>query len=316
MKLKGKTIAITGGTGFLGHHLVKRLVQEGARPVLLIQPNDQTWRIGGFGENVALVRVGLYNETELRAAFREIAPVIVVHLAGWMERKRDFELIPRMLEAHLFSTVNILKTIDPQVTRLVVNTGTSEEYGEQPDPFSESLPIDAVSPYSASKGAATVMAAYMSKAIDTPVVTMRPFIVYGPGQLHDTLIPFLIKGVLERREVKLTEGLQRRDFLFVADLVECYCRAMECLDNFHGPEIFNVGSGVGTRVCDVVHEIARILDGAQYLKIGAIPMRPGEPESMVADITKATERLGWEPRVSLAEGLRETIAWWQGRYDS
>ena len=310
MKLEMSKVLVTGGTGFLGHHVVKALLDRKAAVTLLIQPHEKTWRLDDIESNVNIVKATLANREETKMAVREIRPEVIVHFAGMMERRRDLSILDDLNNHHIVSTINIILSSDPEVTKLVINTGTSEEYGEQADPFVETLPINPVSPYSASKGAATIMATYLSKAIGVPVVTMRPFITYGPGQIHDTLIPFLIKGVLEKKTVELTEGLQYRDFIFVDDLVSCYLAVIEKSASIKTPGIFNVGTGKKMRVRDVVETIADLMNGQDYLKIGARPMRPGEPESMVADVQKAEEILEWVPEVSLRDGLERTIAWW------
>jgi len=310
MKIKNRKVLLTGGTGFLGHHVVKALLDRKADVTLLIQPNEKTWRLDVIKSNVNIIKASLANREETRIAVQNVQPEVIIHFAGWMERQRDVAILDDMYEHHVASTVNLILAADPGVTKLILNTGTSEEYGEQADPFVETLPIDPVSPYSASKGAATLMSTYLSKAIGLPVVTMRPFITYGPGQVHDTLIPFLIKGVLQKKTVELTEGLQYRDFIFVDDLVSCYLAAIEKAESIKFPHVFNVGTGRKTRVRDVIETISDLTNGQDYLKIGARPMRPGEPESMVANIQKAEEVLEWIPRVSLREGLEKTIDWW------
>ena len=310
MKLGNRKFLLTGGTGFLGHHVVKALLDRKADVTLLIQPHEKTWRLDGIDSNVNIIKATLTNREETKKAVRQVQPDVIIHFAGWMERRRDVAILDDMSEHHVASTINLILAADPETTKLVINTGTSEEYGEQADPFVETLPIDPVSPYSASKGAATVMATYLSKAIGLPVVTMRPFITYGPGQVHDTLIPFLIKGVLQKKTVELTEGLQYRDFIFVDDLLSCYLAVIEKAESIRAPHVFNVGTGRKTRVCDVIETIADLTNGQDYLKVGARPMRPGEPESMVANIRKAKELLEWSPKVSLREGLGKTIAWW------
>ena len=310
MKLENRKVLLTGGTGFLGHHVVKALLDKKADVTLLVQPHEKTWRLDGIESNVNIIKATLTDAEETKKAIQEVKPEVIIHFAGWMERRRDVTILDDMYEHHVSSTMNLILAAEPKVTRLILNTGTSEEYGEQSDPFIETLPIDPVSPYSASKGAATVMATYLSKAIGLPVVTMRPFITYGPGQVHDTLIPFLIKGVLQKKTVELTEGLQYRDFIFVDDLVSCYLAVIEKEESIKSPQVFNVGTGQKTRVRDVIETIADLMNGEDYLKIGARPMRPGESESMVADIQKTKEFLGWAAKISLREGLGKTIAWW------
>jgi len=310
MKFEKTKVLLTGGTGFLGHHSVKALLSRKADITLLIQPHEKTWRLDGIGPNVSIVNTQLTNREETRTVVKNVSPDVIIHFAGMMERRRDVSILDDLNKHHVINTINLIRAADPEVTKLIINTGTSEEYGEQADPFVETLPIDPVSPYSASKGAATVMATYLSKAIGLPIVTMRPFITYGPGQLHDTLIPFLIKGVLQKKTVELTEGLQYRDFLYVDDLVSCYLAVIEKSETLTGPESFNVGSGQNTRVRDVIETIADLLNGHDYLKIGARPMRAGEVMSMIADIQKAEKFLDWKPLVALRDGLRKTIDWW------
>jgi len=310
MKLEGTKVLLTGGTGFLGHHIARALLDREADVTLLIQPHEKTWRLERIGAKINQVKCRLTSRDETRSAVQKVQPGVIIHLAGRMERRRDLSILDDLLGHHVASTVNLIRAADQKTTRLVINTGTSEEYGEQDDPFVETLPADPVSPYSATKASATAMATYLSKAIGIPVITMRPFITYGPAQLHDTLIPFLIKGVLQRKNVELTAGLQYRDFVFVDDLVACYLATIDKAETFTGPEIFNVGSGKKIQIREVIETIANLLDGQEYLKIGARPMRAGEPASMIADIQKAKETLGWEPVVPLNEGLKKTIDWW------
>ncbi len=310
MKIENTKVLLTGGTGFLGHHIVKALLDRQAEVTVLIQPQEKTWRLERIGTTINQVKGRLTSKEETKAAVLAAQPEVIIHLAGIMERRRDLSILDDLIDHHLFSTINVIQAADHERTKLVINTGTSEEYGEQDDPFSETLPIDPVSPYSATKASATATATYLSKAVGIPVITMRPFITYGPGQLHDTLIPFLIKGVLQKKTVELTEGLQYRDFIFVDDLTACYLAAIEKAETFTGPEIFNIGSGQRLQIRDVIETIAGLLDGQAYLKIGARPMRAGEPPSMIADIRKAKEHLDWQPAVSLKEGLKKTIDWW------
>jgi len=180
--IKNSKVLLTGGTGFLGHHVFKALCDKAADVTLLIQPHDKTWRLDGMKSKFNMIKASLTDREETQKAVQEVQPEIIVHFAGWMERNRDVAILNDMYEHHVSSTINLILAANPKVTRLILNTGTSEEYGEQSDPFAETLPIDPVSPYSASKGASTVMATYLSKAIGVPVVTMRPFITWSrPG---------------------------------------------------------------------------------------------------------------------------------------
>ena len=310
MKIEETQILVTGGSGFLGHHVVKALSARHAGVFLLLQPHENPWRLKALEQSCQIVKARLSDRKAVHQALQTVRPEVIIHFAGRMERRRDILLLDDLTQHHLTNTLNLILAADSATTRLIINTGTSEEYGEQPDPLHESLPPDPVSPYSATKAAATTMAIYLSKATGIPVLTMRPFIVYGPGQIHDTLIPFLIKGVLQKQTVELTEGLQYRDFLYVDDLVACYLAAIEKSESFTGPDIINVGSGQKTRVRDVVMTISELTDGDEYLRIGAKPMRPGETSSMIANIEKARKVLEWAPRIPIRDGIQRTVHWW------
>ena len=311
MKINKKKILITGGAGFIGYHIVNALLNQEADVTILLQPYEKTWRLELIKNKINIVKDSLVNQEGIRSLIKKTSPEVIIHLAGLMERRRDLSILEELHKYHVIGTINLLRSIDKKTTKLIINTGTSEEYGEQVDPFLETMATDPVSPYSATKAATTAIAIYLSKATGVPIVTMRPFIIYGPFQLHDTLIPFLIKCALQKKMIDLTEGLQYRDFLYVTDLVSCYLSVIEKAESIMGHEILNVGSGHPTKIHDVIKTLAGQLDAHDLLRIGARKMRAGETPSMIADIKKAKELIGWQPKVTLEEGLRATIDWWR-----
>ncbi|HEU0316327.1 MAG TPA: NAD-dependent epimerase/dehydratase family protein, partial [Solirubrobacteraceae bacterium] len=137
----------------------------------------------------------------------------------------------------------------------------------------------------------------------------RLFFLYGPGEAPGRFVPGITRQLLAGEPAPMTAGTQVRDFLHVADAGAAF--AALAGGESQGP--VNVASGVGVSLRDVAALVARSAGGAEHLRVGAIPTRPGDPRSLVADVTRLHEDVGWRPRLSLEEGIAQSVAWWRGR---
>jgi nucleoside-diphosphate-sugar epimerase len=200
--------------------------------------------------------------------------------------------------------------------RRVVHTSTSEVYGTaQYIPIDEKHPLQGQSPYSASKIGADKIAESFYRSFDVPVVTLRPFNTYGPRQSTRAVIPTIITQALTRDEVKLGSLDPMRDFTFVTDTANGFMRVAEA-DNVLGEEI-NLGNDNTIRIGDLVEKIFGIIGKTPKITTDAQRIRPGKSEVMKlwASNQKAKEMMGWEPRITLDEGLRLTIEWISSHLD-
>jgi nucleoside-diphosphate-sugar epimerase len=201
-------------------------------------------------------------------------------------------------------------------TRRVIHTSTSEVYGTaQYVPIDESHPLQGQSPYSASKIGADRVAESFYRSFNLPVVTIRPFNTYGPRQSARAVIPTIISQALNREEVKLGSLDPSRDFTFVADTVEGFLRVASA-DHVLGEEI-NLGNDNTIRIGDLVEKIFGLIGRNPRVMIDPQRIRPDKSEvlKLWASNQKAKELIGWEPRVSLDEGLRRTIDWISAHLD-
>lgn len=254
---------------------------------------------------------------DVRSLVRPIAsarPDIVFHLAGVTDVRKlgnEFEQIDRAVEDNLKGTLHLLESVHRAGIPLgrLVATGGLEEYGTGASPYDEAQRESPVSPYSASQTATTHFCQMLHRRIQLPIVTLRPALVYGPAQSVDFFIPALIVRCLEGGDFDMTAGQQRRDLLYVEDLVDAYLRA--AMDPSAIGEVINVGSGVAVPIRDVAAAVVRLTGARTRLGVGVIPERATEITHLVCTNEKAARLLGWLPTTSLEDGLVQTIAWYR-----
>jgi len=305
--LRGADILVTGACGFIGSHLTRRLVEDGA--IVHAVDVSEPWRISDVRDRIDFKLLDLTDYNGVKRLVDEVKPVKVFHLAAKVNVKRDFNFLDDMIRVNLGGTTNLLRALDGASYDCFVNTGTCEEYGDNPAPFREEQKPNPVSPYSASKVASTVFCMMYHKTLGCPIVTLRPFLTYGPMQEPTMLIPEVITSALEKKSFKMTEGMQTREFNYVSDIVDGFVRA-SVKKNAVG-EVINIGNGAEYRIRDVVAKIIKLMGSPIKPQVGALPYRPGEAMHFYCDNTKARRLLGWKPKVGLDEGLEKTIDWYE-----
>lgn len=304
--LQGTRILVTGAAGFIGRHLCTALADLGARVFALRRPASSAT---AWDDRLEWCEADVADKEAIAAVIRHAAPQRVIHLAARTSVERGFHPSEAMIATNLQGTINLLQALEGIDYACFVQTGTAEEYGAGTAPFRESAPLKPVSAYSASKAAATLFSEMYHRTLGCPIVILRPFLVYGPGQPPDKLIPQAILAALTHRDFPMTTGEQTREFTYIDDIVKGYLQAVTT-PGAVGHTI-NLGTGETHRVIDVVRQIMQLTGSRMTLKIGAIPTRPGEIWTYQCDNTKARKILGWKPAVSLSEGLRKTIGWYR-----
>lgn len=299
--LEGRRVLVTGATGFLGRHLIPAIVAAGGQPILMVRPGAPV------PAKHDVVHADLEDGTALRRELQRSAPDVVFHLAAATDPSRRRDLSRRMLAANFLATVALAEAAADCGAHRFVFTGTCEEYGHQTPPFSETLPPDPLSPYSASKAAATIWLRMMQQTHGLPAVILRPFLVYGPGQQPPRLVPSACAAALEGRDFPMTSGRQRRELTYVADVVEGLIRAAVARDAVG--EIINLGAGEEHTVLSIVETIYRLAGGRGSPRPGELEDRPNDMQRFCADTTRAKRVLDWTARTPLTQGLEATLDW-------
>ncbi|MGH7789087.1 MAG: NAD-dependent epimerase/dehydratase family protein [Candidatus Binatia bacterium] len=304
-----KKVLVTGGSGFIGSHLVRRLVDLGADVSVTVKYNSviDNVRLVKLWDQLTTVEADLRNFSSL-AVLQQLRPQVIFHLAAYNHVGDSFAQFAEAISSNAEATTNLLEAYEGY--ERFVYTSTSEVYGFQEIvPFREDSTPFPLSPYAVGKYSGELYARLKHRSQGRPVAVIRPFNAYGPYQSARAIIPELILRCLTGQEVATTLGEQTRDFNFVANLVDGFL-AVASHDAAIG-EVWNVGGGVETPIRTLVETIHRLTGEKSVLKIGALPYRPGEIWRMHADSTRARETLGWVPKVDLTQGLEITVEWFR-----
>lgn len=307
---KNLRVLVSGPDGFIGSHLVRELLNLGAKLYCVVEPKSSLWRIEDIRDKVTIIEYDICSP-KLKNEIKKINPIKAFHLASFVDARRDISLLERMSMVNVLGTVNFMSGLGGTDCEAIVNTGTCEEYGDNKAPFKETdLPLP-VSPYSASKTAATFYCRMLHGSFKMPIVTLRPFLTYGPGQVSNMFIPSLIESSLKGHDFEMTRGEQTREFNYVTDIVDGFVRAGSNTKVIG--RIINIGCGKDYKIKDVAGKIVSMTGSGIKLKRGMLSYRGGEARRFYCDNTLATKLLGWKAKVNLDEGLRRTIEWWKKR---
>lgn len=306
-----KRVVLTGGTGFVGANLAHRLVAEGHQTHLLVRPGFSPWRIESILDRVTLHEVNVCDADRVQAALGTIEPAWIFHLAahGAYSWETDAEQITR---TNVVGTKNLIGAALDTGVEMVVNTGSSSEYGRQDHAPLETEPATPDTPYGIAKAAATAMCVDVATARGARVCTLRLYSVYGPYEDPRRFLPSLIVHGRRGMFPPLVSAATARDFVFVDDVVDAYLAAARHTSAGPGA-IYNVGTGVQTTIGEAVEVARRVLAIPGEPQWGRMPPRVWDTDTWVADSRKIRAELGWAPRVTFAEGF-ERMALWLDRH--
>src|SRR5580698_6330310 len=253
-ELKGARVLVTGATGFLGSYVVRRLLAEGATVfgVSSSISSNTPERLLGVIDDMQLLEANLRDASAIDQVVKAARPELVIHQAAFTHVGKSFSRIDENIQSNIQGTVNLLTALEGNFTRFV-NIGSGDVYGDAPVPFHEDGPVRPASPYAVSKYAAERFCRMFHQAYDWPIVCLRPFNVYGPQQSPDRIIPELIMSALNGHDLKMTEGRQTREFMYVDDVADAFVRALT-QPGIDG-EVINVSRGEEVAIRDMAQTV-------------------------------------------------------------
>jgi len=279
-------VLVTGATGFIGSHLIPKLIDKGYDVWSM-----ERYITGRIGQThiVKTVYADLVDGFTVRKALRIVQPDVVVHLASISPVAYSYDHPQEVMQTNLIGTINLAESCLREVHN----------------------PLCPCSPYAVSKVACEHYLNYMKEAYDFPVTILRPFNTYGRKNDYHFLIEKTIVQMLTRNVVELVDPNPVRDWLYVEDHVNAY---LTCLGNPKAiGHVFNFYTGKGYTVKETVDKIAELIEFKGEIRWGSAPQRPVESKVIIGSYEKAKRMLGWEPKYSLEEGLKETIAFWRNK---
>lgn len=315
MSLRRKRVLVTGGMGFIGSHLVERLIQEAAAVRVL----------GRYNSNGNL---GWLEASPLRGEFEPVLGDvrdpdcvraccdgidIVFHLAALIGIPYSYQAPSSYVETNVQGTLNVLQAVRQGSVSRLIHTSTSEVYGTALSvPISEGHPLQGQSPYSATKIAADKLVESFYLSFNVPAVTARPFNTFGPRQSTRAVIPTVITQALTGKAVKLGSLTPTRDFNYVENTVDGFLALAKAGDQTLG-RTYNLGFGKEISIKDLSTLIFEVCGQTLPVETQADRLRPqkSEVDRLLADNTMAKSDLGWQPRIGLREGLERTVEWFR-----
>jgi NAD dependent epimerase/dehydratase len=306
-------VLVTGAGGFIGSHLSERLVELGADVrgfFRYTSGGSRGWIEHAYAEirdAIEPVLGDLRDADAVQDAVR--GTELVFHLGALIGIPYSYVHPRETFETNETGTLNVVTAARDHDVSLLVHTSTSETYGTATYvPIDEKHPLQAQSPYSATKIAADKLAESFQHSFALPLTTVRPFNTYGPRQSSRAEIPTIASQALHGTTVALGHLSPTRDFTYVSDTVEGFIRAATAAAI---GQTFNLGSGEEISVGDLVDLVGEILGKQLHVEHDPRRDRPesSEVDRLVSDNTRAREVLGWEPTVSLRDGLRRTLEW-------
>jgi NAD dependent epimerase/dehydratase len=317
MNLRGARVLVTGAGGFIGSHLVEALIEEGCRVKAFVHYNSfNSWgwldTVPKSKEREIEVFSGdIRDPNGVREAIKGIN--VVFHLAALIGIPYSYHSPDTYVDTNVKGTLNVLQACRDLKTQRVIVTSTSEVYGTANYvPIDEAHPLQGQSPYSASKIGADKIAESFFRSFDLPVTTVRPFNTYGPRQSARAVIPTIITQLLMgETKIRLGSIYPTRDLNYVSDTCKGFVKLARS-DSAVGKEI-NIGSGQEVSVGDLADMLISIVNPEARVIVDDGRKRPekSEVERLLCDNGLIRSLTDWESEISLQEGLRRTIEWFE-----
>ena len=292
-------ILVIGGTGFIGHHLLRATQRKGWQitSVSLNPPSKER-----FVDSVRYLHFDLSDRSLVKKHLGKDFDY-VVNLGGYINHQLFRDRGHKMIDTHFTALKYLLEILPRHKLKRFVQIGSSDEYGNASAPQHEELREEPISSYSLAKVASTHFLQMLYRTENFPSVILRLFLTYGPGQDTGRFLPQIFRGCLDDSAFPTSAGEQLRDFCYVDDTV---CAILQALNvpKVDG-EVFNIASGEPVSIREMIQKVCTLTRSGmpQY---GVVPYRPLENMALYANISKAKQILQWEPTTSLDKGLQKT----------
>jgi UDP-glucuronate 4-epimerase len=312
-----KVVLVTGGAGFIGSHLVERLLADGRR-VIVVDNFDSFYDPAIKRRNISvamehdryrLVEADIRDVAAVEALFASEPIDAVIHLAARAGVRPSIEQPGLYTSVNLSGTTTLLEACGRHKVGRFVFGSSSSVYGNNDKvPFSEEDPVDRpISPYGATKKAGVVLCYSFHHLPGMKLACLRFFTVFGPRQRPEMAIHKFARLLADGGQVEqYGDGSSARDYTYVGDIVEGIVRALDGCESYH---IWNLGGSHTTRLSELVQKIADGLGVAANVR--ELPFQPGDVERTWADVSRAESELGWKPAVPFDEGLALFLTWFE-----
>ena len=301
-------ILLTGGTGFVGSHLLERLLELNKKVILLKRSFSDTWRINEFIENKNLILKNTDDEN-LDDIFNQYDINGIFHLASISQREINSEIISKMIDSNIKLPTQLLENSINNNVKFFINTGSVYEYELNNPPISETTKISPFNLYASTKTAFENILKFYSDNYDINCSTLKLFTPYGPKDNENKITPYLIVNSLKKEKIHVKSPTKTLDLVYVNDVVDSYIEVMNNISKFNEYNSFNIGTGIGTTIKSLLDIIESNIGKNENVTFGDL-----EDDQVMCSNDKIKEKINWSPKIKLENGIKLTIDYYNDIY--
>ena len=303
-----KYVILTGGTGFIGSHVLEKLLKLNKKVILLKRSFSDLWRINEFIRNENLVLKNI-DEENLNDIFYQYDIEGIFHLASNAQRDIDLDIITNMINTNITFPTKLLEASANNNVKFFINTGSVYEYQLNQPPISEKTKIKPFNLYASTKIAFEDILKFYSNNYDLNCSTLKLFTPYGPKDNENKIIPYLIINSIKKENIFVKSPNKTLDLIYVKDVVDCYISLMNNISKFKEYETFNVGTGIGNTIRDVLKLIEHNVGKNNNVDFGDL-----ENHQVWCSNNKIKKKLNCNPKIILNDGIKITINYYKQKY--
>ena len=300
-----KYILLTGGTGFIGSHLLEELLNQNKKVILLKRSFSNTWRINEFIENEDLILKNI-DKIQLEDVFSQYDIKGSFHLAAFSQRVHSPNSVQEMIDSNIKFPTCLLEQCITNNCKFFINTGSFFEYDLNNHPIAENSPIKAFNLYGSTKIAFENILKYYSDKYTMKCFSLKLFTPYGPKDDMNKILPYLIINSMKKNDLVIKSPNKKLDFVYIKDIIDAYILLMNNVHKFNKYESFNIGTNISTSIKDLLKIIEEYLGKNKNIAFENI-----ENENVICDNNKIKEKLSWNPKITLKNGIKHTIDYYK-----
>lgn len=304
----GKKVLITGANGFLGSHIVERMVKQNADLSIIVRESSDLWRIEGFIKDLNIFSGDLRDSSRLNEFIRKTKPEIIFHMAAYGVDSKQKDIFDAV-NINLIGTINMLSAIGKIGCKRFINIGTSMQYGNKEGMIDENMSYSPNNIYGSTKAAATIIAHQLAGDMNIKIATIIPFGVFGEKEGSHKFFPHVILSILKNKEVLLTSCEQYRDYCYVENIIDGFLMAAE--SQHVKNDIYNIGNGITKPLKHYVDLIKKEIGGDAKIIYGILEHRKNDLWNPLPNVDKIINNIGWQPEIPIEEGIKKTVDWYK-----